>query len=161
MSKLFITSSQMHDDILTTCERFTELHPEVVKSPDDTLILGVARGGLLQAQYLSYFLNNRNLETISSRLYNDMEKHSSAHTVEGLENIELKRYRTVILCDDIYDSGETLEKITKIINEEAPKVNVLRLTTYAQKEATALIYGTKLNGEWVVFPWDDIGDIDE
>lgn len=158
MNKLFITSSQMHDDLILTCRKFSDEYPEIATSVDDTLILGVARGGLLQAQYLSYYLKNRNLETVSSRLYEDMVKNTGQHTIQGLNNINLKRYKNILLTDDIYDSGETLEAITKAINEEAPYANIIRVVTYAQKEANSIVTGQKLTGEWVVFPWDLVGD---
>lgn len=162
MSKLYITSSQIHDNLIDTCYAFSNEYPEIANSINDTLILGVARGGLLQAQYLSYYLKNRNLETVSSRLYDDMVKNTGAHTIKGLENINLRRYKNILIVDDIYDTGETIEKITKAINEEAPYVNIIRVVTYSKKEADALIIGQSItHNEWLVFPWDLINKEEE
>ncbi len=158
MNKSSITSNEYHQDTIQAIINFNNDFPEIKNQTSGTLILGIARGGLQMAQYFGYYFDNRNIEIISSRLYEDMTIHKDNHTITGLNNINLKRFRNVIIVDDVYDSGTTMETVTKIIQEEAPLIKIFRVCTYTKQDNISnLTYAKKFDlDEWIEFPWDEI-----
>lgn len=155
--KLNVTSDSLFMTIEKMIQNLKEKESFLFRESavENTLILGIARGGLIPAQYLAYAMDNRNLEIISSRLYDNMTINADNHSISGLEKINLNDYKNVIIVDDIYDTGTTIERITNKIKEEAPEINIIRTVCFTQQPNVGNVYyGEALNGEWVIFPWD-------
>jgi xanthine phosphoribosyltransferase len=157
-----------------TKELIDKVRPYIL-DPEDTAIIAIGRGGLVPAQYMAYGLGVRNIYTIQSRLYK--EKKKEIQEIEGTYSIPFDRYRTFIVVDDIYDSGETLhgvietlEDTLELFNEASPdkaESIFIPAVVYTQKEKKCdrrgIIFGSKVprnkkgKKQWVQFPWDDLG----
>lgn len=122
-------------------------------------IVGVARGGVIPATILSY-RTEIPLLTISVQTRNP-DRSQSKPTIAIETGIrQILNEKSVLIVDDIIDSGLTIETIRSIIDKNPKNVN------YA-----SLVYNTNLNIDppeyqyhiidrstdqsWVTFPWDN------
>ncbi|MEM0349664.1 MAG: phosphoribosyltransferase [Candidatus Caldarchaeum sp.] len=118
----------------------------------DTLI-GVLRGGMIVADFLSDILDVREVYVIGCRSY------------MGTVSTELKIYhdlvlerldgRNVLLVDDVADTGSTLDAaVDKIIKPRNP--NTVRTATLLKKPWSRFTphYFVEETDAWIVFPWE-------
>ena len=123
-----------------------------IDKPFDT-ILGIARGGLSMAQMLGEYYELREVYAINTIGYEGTEKKS---TVEVFNVPDLKSAKTVLIVDDIVDSGDTLVEVMTMLNEKYP--NVTFLTASIFYKTTACIKPTWYVKEpqgWIEFFWSE------
>lgn len=115
-------------------------------------VLGIARGGMSLAQFLSHLLGIRACFTISSISYEQSIKTSAPN----IFNIpELENYKKVLVVDDIVDSGESLLKVLETLKHRYESVEFKSAALFYK--STACIkpdYYTNLASEWICFPWE-------
>jgi len=66
--------------------------------------------------------------------------------------------QTLILVDDIYDSGLTIDKIISYLKVVFPNNKIQSLCLYENntiKKPNHVITFRKTDGKWVIFPWED------
>lgn len=126
------------------------------------------------AQYVSWDEVDSLIEILSDRISKSSRVFSSITTLSrgglvpsrlladhlGIEKIIVdptKISSDSLVVDDIYDTGETFEKIKSKIDEPG---KLLYVTLFARREKSCpsqLIYGEKTNDDgYVVFPWDKL-----
>ncbi|KAF6247805.1 phosphoribosyltransferase [Nitrosopumilus sp. b3] len=99
-----------------------------------TSISTVSRGGLIPSRLLADHLG-------IEKILVDKKKISSDS----------------LFVDDIYDTGETFNKIISMIDEPSKLVFVTLFARRGKKYPEQLIYATKTkNSAYVVFPWDKL-----
>ena len=151
------------NDIEDMCDRIAE---EVKKREFHIdVIVAVSRGGLIPARILSDRLEVRLITSISIVFYDDIGKRLEyPRLVQGISNERLVKDKNILLCDDIVDTGESLEVAINHLKELKPK-NILS-TSLLVKPHTKL-YPAIFEHEtesWVIFPWEkketirEIGD---
>ena len=116
-------------------------------------ILGIARGGLSMAQMLGEYYDLREVYAINTIGYDDTEKKES---VEVFNTPDLRLAKTVLVVDDIVDSGDTLVEVLGVLNEKYPEVTFLTASIFYKK--TACIKPTWYVKEptgWVEFFWSE------
>lgn len=150
-------------DIENMCDRITE---EIKKRGYKIdVIVAVSRGGLIPARILSDRLDVRLITSISIVFYDDIGKRlDNPRLVQGISNEKLIRYKNILLCDDIVDTGESLELAINHLKQLKPK-NILSTSLLVKPHAK--IYPDIFEQEtdaWVIFPWEtketirEIGD---
>jgi len=116
-------------------------------------ILGIARGGLSMAQMLGEYYDLREVYAINAIGYENTQKKDS---VEVFNVPDLKSANTVLVVDDIVDSGDTLVEVLNVLKKKYPKVTFLTATLFYK--TTACIKPTwyvKEPKEWVEFFWSE------
>lgn len=149
--KMYYTTSDMERD-LNAMYRQMHLSGYV---PD--VVVGVTRGGLVPAVYVSHYFN-KPLKTIEVSFRDSGVKESCAFIVDMIRNGQ-----KVLIVDDICDSGETLEWIYEQVhafNQQYPewmKTMVLIHNDGCQKFSPDFT-GTHVNkvekDVWIVFPFE-------
>ncbi len=127
-------------------------------------IVGVWRGGAPVAIAIHELLDYAGIKTdhiaIRTSLYTGINQTSTSVAVEGLGYL-VKRARAsdkVLLVDDVFDSGRSLEKVVKELSEQCgPDAPELRIATPYYKPAnnqTGLTpdYYLHETDQWLVFP---------
>lgn len=117
-----------------------------------SLIVGIARGGLVPSVYLSHLLS-RPMKSITWQLRDGAIK----------ESLYLSRDQQVLLVDDINDSGETFSQILEDIadaNVLGPRRVKQNIKTAALWERTSSIFNVDFKAksidtkDWIIFPWE-------
>jgi hypothetical protein len=109
--KIIYTNDQMRGDLQEIIRQMgkDDFKPDVV--------VGIARGGLVPATMLSHYLG-KPLQTINYSLRDNMVSHVSEISDAARK---IKEGNSILLVDDICDSGETLRKVVDEITSQMPK----------------------------------------
>jgi hypoxanthine phosphoribosyltransferase len=114
-------------------------------------ILGVARGGLFLAGYLSYHLGIKSFYAVNAKLYED-KILVAPEILYFPQNVQLGN---VLVVDDILDTGSTYELLEKLVSSASQSFSWAVLIDKG-KTAIHLDYvGLRLaSNRWVHFPWN-------
>lgn len=142
-------------EIGTMCEQlFKKINADTF-SPD--LIIGLSRGGLVPLGYLSgeTMFDIRNVVTISVKSY-EKSHQSSINLVFPLQKEVIQAANSILVVDDLVDSGKTLSFVMQLLKEQNPDAVIKTATLlYKPKYASfAPDYYVQETDEWIVFPWE-------
>ena len=144
MTKIYYPYESYRDDL----KRLTQ----IIDQPFDT-ILGIARGGLSMAQMLGEYYNLREVYSINTIGYEETSKKEQIH-IFNIPNLHTAQ--TVLIVDDIVDSGDTLLAILDLLQERYPHITFLTASLFYKK--TAVIrptYWVKEPEGWIEFFWSE------
>ncbi|CAA6804456.1 MAG: Putative nucleotide phosphoribosyltransferase [uncultured Sulfurovum sp.] len=114
-------------------------------------ILGIARGGLSMAQMLGEYYGLRDVYAINTIGYEDNQKNEF---VEVFNIPDLQSRKTVLIVDDIVDSGDTLVEVLKVLHEKYPAVTFFSASLFYKKTAKiAPTWFVKEPKGWIDFFW--------
>lgn len=138
--------------LITAAEKIAQQINSSAFQPD--YLIGVATGGLYPLALLSKELQNKNILTITA----------SSETVDGEKQVSISYYpnidlagKTILLIDDITDSGKTLQIISSLINDHYQAKEVKTATLGANMDNSQVLpdfYALEEKGEWLKFPWE-------
>lgn len=125
-------------------------------------IIGLSRGGLIPLGLLAgeAMFNNRNVRIISITSYSDEQHQSDLRLVFPLSDAELEQlnqFKSILVVDDIADSGKTFAWVTNMLKNEIPDADIKTAALF-YKPASSLFkpdYYVETTDSWIVFPWDD------
>jgi hypoxanthine phosphoribosyltransferase len=139
MEKTKLSNKDLLEAIYFIAKKSKIINPDV--------IVGIERGGMPLAIYLSAYLNVP-LERVTVSFYDGFIKQDTP-TV-NFKNFDINDYKRPLFVDDLVDSASTMKYIKKVFNGAA------FATIYTTKGASDpdLYYYTKKAGEWIIFPWD-------
>lgn len=120
-------------------------------TPD--IVLGIARGGLIPAGSVAYALDCKHLFTMNVEFYTGVGTTRDEPTLlpPFLDLAELNDL-SVLVVDDVADSGKTLELVARICTEHAGEV---RTAVLYEKPRSILTpdYAWRQTDLWINFPW--------
>ena len=106
------------------------------------LILAITNGGIIPARLIARELDINHIQFIPIR-------NKELHVEEMLPLVKGTKY---LVIDDIYDTGDTYDKVYSVIREFDCDFAFL-ITRY--KDSNASLVAKVLNHEkWIVFPWE-------
>jgi len=144
MNKIYYPYEEYKQDLKTLIKK--------IDQPFDA-ILGIARGGLSIAQMLGEYYDLREVYAINTIGYDNTEKKES---VEVFNIPNLKSANTVLIVDDIVDSGDTLIEILKVLEVKYPKVTFVTASLFYKKTAKiAPTWYAKEPKGWIDFFWSE------
>lgn len=116
-------------------------------------IIGIASGGIVPLGLLAKKLKLKNVLTLTARSYAG-EKQEQLN-VSYLPEVDLRGKR-ILLVDELVDTGQTLEKITKIILEKYQPAQLKTATLAINKENCKFFpdFFAITVENFVVFPWE-------
>ena len=114
-------------------------------------IVGIARGGLTLSHFLAIKLNIKNVQSINAVSY-DNQIHKEL-TITNIPNIA--ENQTILLVDDISDSGKTFTQVVKKLKLKNININIVTLSIFYKKTSSFKpdIY-LHQNTNWVEFFWE-------
>ena len=124
-------------------------------------LVGVGRGGLVPAAYLSH-------RTGITLLSVDHSSGDDAFADELLEKLAAKSRdgANILIVDDINDSGSTITYLRRTLTEHGcsePHIRVAVLINNIRSAARVEYYGTSLDRSgdkrWFVFPWEAVAPV--
>lgn len=133
------------------------LHEQMGKDgfePD--LLVGIARGGLIPLGFLAseQNFNNRNTRTINLQSYTDEGKKTELHLTNPMRAEDFPGY-TILIIDDIADSGESLEFAIETLKVLCPQAIIKTAVLFYKKDSKIKPdYFITETDKWIVFPWE-------
>lgn len=129
-------------------------------SPD--FIIGVGRGGLIPAVYLSH-------ATSIPMLSIDHSSHLPDFSAELLVKLAVKSMtERLMFTDDINDSGGTITHLKAALKEAGGNLDNVRFATLIDNSASAervdyrfRMIDRSVNKDWFVFPWEQVSPVDK
>ena len=144
MKKVYYSYEEFRADTL-------KLLQKTAKDEFDTII-GIARGGLTLAHMLSEALHIRNVQTISTQLYDETKKREC---ITITDTCSLDESKNVLLVDDIADSGETLKALYNHLTLTYPQAHFKTATLFYKKSSIfEPDYWVKEADAWIEFFWE-------
>lgn len=117
-------------------------------------VVGIARGGLPISVDLSHRFNAP-LSVVGVSSYNDTTNEQETLICDTLDEIFDGWTGSIVICDDIADSGKTLEFLLEKIADNS-QISKITLATLYYKETSVIkpdIF-IETTDKWVVFPWE-------
>lgn len=137
---------------------------------ENTIILGISRGGLLPAVYLSHHLKLKMLPVLAppgkyvgdgedrrrvvTDWYGDERPIEEVWFIDPFSSMRVPR--SILLVDDIVDTGDTLRWVMDGLSRHYPTCDVTVFAvvkSHSAKLDIPIHYGTTV-GEWVEFPYE-------
>jgi uncharacterized protein len=118
-----------------------------------TIVLGVARGGLLPAATIAYALNIKNVFTVNVEFYTGIDERLEFPVMlPPLLNVVDIAGATVLVADDVADTGATLRLVMDFCAEHVAGVRCAVL--YEKPRSTVKCeYVWRRTDRWIDFPW--------
>ena len=115
-----------------------------------TKVLAIARGGIPLGKALSEALNLP-LEEVRISFYQGQEKREKPIVNISKEKLQLKG--SVLIVDDLVDTGATVEVLTRFLEEEGV---AWKIAVFFAKPTSTVVpdYFVKDTVDWIVFPWE-------
>jgi len=122
-------------------------------------IIGIARGGLTLAGALGYALEVKMLGSLNVEFYTDVEETLEAPIVlpPTLDQESLAG-KSVLLVDDVADSGRTLALVLQLLQAGGGEVRTVCIYTkpWTVQQPT---YTWRHTDKWIMFPWSSEGPV--
>ena len=119
-------------------------------TPD--LVVGLSRGGLIPGAMMSHFMNVP---------FIPFQTALRDHPVWKPNKADLADAKSVVIIDDICDTGATFKKLKEELNNEFPQLDVRFACLHYNRPSSFAIdwYGSFIDKEkqdlWLVYPWED------
>ena len=121
-----------------------------------TIVLGVARGGLLPAATIAYALNIKNLFTVNVEFYTGIDERLQFPVMlPPLLNVVDIAGATVLVADDVADTGATLRLVMDFCAEHVADVRCAVLYE-KPRSAVKCEYVWRRTDRWIDFPWSSL-----
>ena len=143
-------------------EEFCKTISEYVEGSKDLRIVAPSRGGLYLGLRMSHILE-KSLSIIDYSLRDYPSEDSKPKIV--INKIPDDFEGTILLTDEILDTGVTANAIINMLNETYPKANVVFMVLDVKNEGIekikdtkhTLVYNTHLQSEdvWVTYFWEE------
>ena len=116
----------------------------------------VAFGGLLPAGAIAYALDNKNIHIINVEFYTGVDERLPEPVfLAPLPSTHYLADRTVLIIDDVADTGETLRMVRDFCDEHASESRTAVLYE-KPRSVIACDYVWKRTDEWIAFPWSSL-----
>lgn len=129
-----------------------------VERPVDHII-GIVRGGMIPATIVSHKLNISKVYSIGTKLYVGGKKTADFTMYQDCikDNTETFDNSTILIIDDISDTGETFRHVSKYIKSSCKDVTILTAALYMRagsRYVPTFIHKQLNNNKWVRFPFE-------
>ena len=125
-----------------------------------TIVLGIARGGLLPAATIAYALGVKNLFTMNVEFYTGIDERLQFPVVLPplLDTVDIAG-ATVLVADDVADTGATLKLVTDFCAEHVADVRCAVLYEKT-RSIVKCEYVWRRTERWIDFPWSTLPPVD-
>ncbi len=158
MGKIYIDANKVLEDSF-------QLAKNIYNSgfrPDAMIVLwrGGSNVGMIINEFFRYKGENPYHGIVKSESYTGIEERTEVK-VEGVEHVldNISKGDKVLVIDDIFDSGKTMERVNGLINGKSDDVKIATLYYKPNKNITKIkpdFYLKKVDG-WIVFPHELMG----
>ncbi len=119
------------------------------------LIIAIARGGLVVGRIMADLLEISDIKSILVKSYEN-QKQKSHIRIEGFRN-ELFINKKILICEDIVDSGDSLNEILKKMKENLLMGGEIRTLAIIKRQVSSFspnYFSLLENDNWIIYPWE-------
>lgn len=117
-------------------------------------IVGLLRGGIVPARIFSDYFNVLiDFFALDVKLYNGVGKTKAKPIIRELECLRVIRGKKILIVDDIWDSGRTMNAVLYYLKGEDIKTATIVWKETAKKKPDFHAF-VAYEKEWIVFPWE-------
>ncbi len=119
-------------------------------------LLAVTRGGLVPAGMIAYHLGLRNILVAAVQFYTGVGRRAAAPTFLQFPADPFLSGKTVLIVDDIWDSGKTISAVRTRVQAAGgtPVTAVLHYKPNASLFTDVPDYYVEATDAWIVYPWE-------
>lgn len=118
------------------------------------LILSINRGGCIPGVYLSHKMEVKH-EVFS---FNISTRNAEVDLYKKL----ISQYSSILIIDDINDTGKTLSKMSDLFKENLSKLKFAVLINNKSSSFKVDYYSDEIDknidNSWIVFPWENLSN---
>jgi uncharacterized protein len=139
------------------CRELAQMVADDGYRPD--VILAVARGGLLPGSAVAYALGVKNVFTMNIEFYTGVNRRMEMPVMlpPTLDVVDVTGL-TVLVVDDVADTGATLEVVTDYVSEHVTDVRCAVLYEKPQSSVRC-DYVWRRTDRWIDFPWSSLDPV--
>ena len=139
------------DNIESSCEFVRNKMVKDNYHPD--VIIGLLRGGVIPARILADYFNILvDFFAIDVKMYDGMGIKKEKAIIRSF-HFDIPEEKRLLVVDDIWDSGKTMEAILTVLKGRNVKTATLLWRKSAEKKPD--YYGDSVgDGIWTIFPWE-------
>ena len=71
---------------------------------------------------------------------------------------DYKEGQNILIVDDIYDTGHTMNKVIDFVKRQrtkpSPMPNIIGYCLFGHENSDNIVYTHEHDGSWIVFPWE-------
>jgi hypothetical protein len=121
-------------------------------------MLVIARGGLIPGGILSYLTGIKNILSAAVELYDDDGQRRPEPLFHQFPSPALLHRKRVLIVDEVWDSGRTIEAVTRRVREAGglPTTAVLHFKPGRNEVAARPDHFVVETDGWVLYPWTKV-----
>lgn len=132
------------------CEDVKWLRDEF-KTTKNLHLVSIYRGSLGMGAHLSNLLDAP-LSIVKFQTYDEKDDKE----VTMLHNAEITSEDTLVVLDDIYDTGNTFRKVKEFLSYNFPNTKIICIALHGKPNQDKVLFRNKHPGCWIVYPWENI-----
>ena len=150
--------------LMVTCEQVqvlcSRLYHKIQSDgfvPD--FLVGLSRGGLVPLGFLAgeQMFDNRATKIINIKSYVKSGHQTELRMFIPAHLEDLKDARSILIIDDLVDSGKTMEYVYTLFKRTFPTARIKTGTLFYKKSSTIKPdYFVQETDDWVIFPWESV-----
>ena len=117
------------------------------------IIVGVSRGGWTPERVLSDLLENPRIANVKAEFYVGVAETKGAPVITQTVSVDVKD-KSVLVVDDVSDTGRSLQLVKQHLLEEAAKTVKIATLYLKPWSITVPDYYEKTTRDWIIFPWE-------
>lgn len=153
----------MEEEITFEAPTIDEIYNDIAKIAQEIkskniqidLIVGISRGGLIPARFLSDFLLIPDIKIVAAGFYLGPKQRMDKPVIIS-PITETLSGKTVLLVDDVADTGETIIEVEKHLKEKGVKKVYIAVIYKKPWNKAKVDFYVKETKAWVIFPWERV-----
>ena len=118
------------------------------------IIISLARGGLILGRMLSDYLKVKKLGFFQLEFYEDLNQPSEGPRLMSEFLVDIKN-SDVLLCDDLVDTGVSMEFILGLLKSQENIKNIKTATLHIKPQTKFVPdYFVEELDAWIIYPWE-------
>lgn len=140
----------------TRIETMVEQLAQGMRERSFDALLAVTRGGLVPAGLIAYHLGIRNILVAAVEFYSGVGRRAAAPTFLQFPADPFITGKTILVVDDIWDSGKTISAVKARIVAAGgtPVIAVLHYKPNASLFVDRPDHYVEATDAWIVYPWE-------
>jgi len=123
-----------------------------VKDLEFDHVIGIYRGSLGMAAHIS------NVFEVPMSIVGLQSRDGADKMPYPIYNILSEDTKRILIVDDIYDTGFTMNKVIKLVKYWQPKSEVFGFCLFGKDNDVNVSCANIHDGSWIVFPWETLNE---